>query len=154
MRALVLASLVMLARPGAAEEPAPAAPAKTEPPKAESPKAETLKAESAKTETHKTVQLDKDEEQAVVAAYHALKEPEPGSKKIEKLPAREMARIDVSARIRSVSFGHRTWLWVPPGAKHFYVEYGRSTNTPPAVFGPFPVKPATPAKTPEPASKP
>ena len=87
------------------------------------------------------------EEEAVVAAYHALKSPEPQSRKIDQLPEGELQRIEVSERIRSASFGHRTWLLVPAGGKRFYVEYGRSTNTPAAFFGPFDVAPAAPAPT-------
>jgi hypothetical protein len=94
---------------------------------------------TTKTET---MELSKSETEAVLASYHALKSPDPQDKKIEKLPAHEkLARIDVSMRIRSASFGHKTWLLVPPGAKKFYVEYGKSTNTPPGFFGPFDVKP-------------
>ncbi len=90
--------------------------------------------------SEKRVELSKEQERAVLAAYHALKAPEPQSKKIEKLPDNEpLAKIDVSDRIRSASFGHRTWLWVPAHARHYYVEYGPSTNTPPALFGPFAV---------------
>jgi hypothetical protein len=48
--------------------------------------------------------------------------------------------VDVSERMRSASFGHTTVLLVPPSAQEFYVEWGRSTNRPPAWFGPFPVK--------------
>ena len=57
------------------------------------------------------------------------------------------SRIDVSDRIRSISFGHSTTLLVPAGvtghprnpsrARFFYVEYGVSTNAPGAIFGPF-----------------
>jgi hypothetical protein len=92
--------------------------------------------------TEKKPELSKEKERAVIAAYHALKAPEPESKKIEKLPEHEeFTRIDVSERVRSASFGHRTWLLVPPHARHFYVEFGKSTNTPAGLFGPFDVKP-------------
>jgi hypothetical protein len=98
----------------------------------------------------KKPELSKEKEQAVIAAYHALKAPEPESKKIEKLPEHEeLTRIDVSPRLRSASFGHRTWLLVPPHARHFYVEFGRSTNTPAGYFGPFDVKPAATEKATE-----
>jgi hypothetical protein len=55
-------------------------------------------------------------------------------------------RIDVSLRIRSASFGHATILIVelpkagqPP--TRYWVEYGRSTNTPAALYGPFTIPP-------------
>jgi hypothetical protein len=60
-------------------------------------------------------------------------------------------RIDVSQRLRSASFGHKTWLAVrvtaadagPVEPVEFWVEYGKSTNYPARLFGPFalPVKP-------------
>jgi hypothetical protein len=93
--------------------------------------------------TEKKAELSKEKEQAVIAAYHALKPPEPQSKKIEKLPEHEeFTRINVTERVRSASFGHATWLLVPPHARHFYVEFGKSTNTPAGFFGPFDVKAA------------
>jgi hypothetical protein len=97
--------------------------------------------------TEKKLELAKDKEQAVIAAYHSLNDAQLQSKKIEKLPEHEeFARIDVTPRLRSASFGHATWLLVPPHARHFYVEFGKSTNTPPALFGPFDVKPASKTK--------
>lgn len=101
-------------------------------------------------QAEKKVELTKAQQDAVIAAYHALKAPEPENKKIEKLPEHlELARIDVSPRIRSASFGHKTWLLVPKKAQKYFIEYGRSTNTAAALFGPFDVKttPATPPAT-------
>jgi hypothetical protein len=139
MRGLCLAALLLAA------PPAIAAPPEKAPDKA------TDKAADKSVE--KKPELSKEQEQAVIAAYHALKAPEPESKKIEKLPEHEeFARIDVSPRLRSASFGHRTWLLVPPHARHFYVEFGRSTNTPAGLFGPFEVKPATEKGAPEKAT--
>jgi hypothetical protein len=132
MRALGLAAL-LLAAPVAIAAPPEKAPEK-----------------GADKTAEKKPELSKEKEQAVIAAYHALKAPEPESKKIDKLPEHEeLTRIDVSPRIRSASFGHRTWLLVPPHARHFYVEFGRSTNTPAGLFGPFEVKPATEKGAPE-----
>ena len=77
----------------------------------------------------------------VLAAFHALKADEIAQKKIETLPALEFHRIDVSSKVRSSSFGHKTTLLVGAGetVREFYVEYGRSTNRPAAHFGPFPL---------------
>jgi hypothetical protein len=63
------------------------------------------------------------------------------------LPRRvEFARIDVTPRMRSASFGHTTTLIVPvpstdagAASAEFWVEYRRSTNTPARLFGPFPL---------------
>jgi hypothetical protein len=84
------------------------------------------------------------------AAYQKL-----GSDAIEAKPSPspsppahiEFARIDVSERMRSASFGHATTLLVPLPAQdggssapaQFWVEYGRSTNSPARLFGPFPL---------------
>ena len=58
----------------------------------------------------------------------------------------EFARIDVTPRMRSASFGHTTTLIVPvPSADagaaptQFWVQYGKSTNAPARLFGPFPL---------------
>ncbi len=86
------------------------------------------------------VTLTPAERQAVIAAYHKLVAPEPESRKLDELPPGEaVERIDVSTPVRSRSFGHKTWLLVPAGARQFYVQYGKSTNAPPALYGPFPV---------------
>jgi hypothetical protein len=57
-------------------------------------------------------------------------------------PGIAVARVDASSRIRSASFGHPTTLVVevPRGGgrpSRYWVEYGRSTNHPPALYGPF-----------------
>jgi len=86
----------------------------------------------------------------VQAAYQKLTPQELQAKKTTQKPPKDARRIDVSAKIRSASFGHKTWLWVAPGGKEFWVEYGRSTNTLAALYGPFTVgeasanAPATP----------
>ena len=79
----------------------------------------------------------------VQAAYQKLSAQELQAKKTTKQPPKDARRIDVSAKIRSASFGHKTWLWVEPDGKQFWVEYGRSTNTPAAMYGPFSVDAAS-----------
>jgi hypothetical protein len=86
---------------------------------------------------------------AVVHTYRLLRERgEIERHRIAALPINaRFVRIDVSDRIRSVSFGHTTTLLVPAGitgrpanpnrARFFYVEYGASTNAPGGIFGPF-----------------
>ena len=86
------------------------------------------------------MQLPTERKEAVVAAYHALTPPDVEAKKIDALPSGvSFERIDVSAKIRSASFGHTTTLLVPADGKQFFVEYGRSTNRPASLYGPFPV---------------
>jgi hypothetical protein len=80
--------------------------------------------------------------ESAVAAYHKLASEDIEAKRanlsVEKLA--DFTRIDVSARVRSASFGHKTTLLVAPDGHEFYVEYGRSTNRPARLFGPFPLK--------------
>jgi hypothetical protein len=59
----------------------------------------------------------------------------------------DLARIDVTPRMRSASFGHTTTLIVPVASRDggvaptkFWVEYGKSTNAPARLFGPFPFR--------------
>ncbi len=86
-------------------------------------------------------QLTAAQQSAVKAEYHKLPSAE-----IEKhvattdKPPKDAHKIDVSARIRSASFGHRTWLLVAPDGKRFWVEYGPSTNRPGGLYGPFTVE--------------
>ena len=54
-------------------------------------------------------------------------------------PPKDAEKIDISPRLRSASFGHKTWLVVTPDAQKFWVEYGKSTNKPGGMYGPFPV---------------
>ena len=75
---------------------------------------------------------------AVVRSYRALTPEQIEAKKLGSAPfGTTFTRIDVSERIRSTSFGHATLLLVAPSVLEFYVEHGRSTNRPPAWFGPF-----------------
>jgi hypothetical protein len=75
---------------------------------------------------------------AAIAAYRGLTGAEIEAHPIKALPSGlETVRVDVSARFRSASFGHSTTLLVPPTGREFYVEYGRSTNKPGGLFGPF-----------------
>jgi hypothetical protein len=80
---------------------------------------------------------------AVKDHYSAL-----GSTAIEAKPAAALPpdakteRVDVSPQMRSASFGHKTTLFVElPAAgampKQYWVEYGKSTNHPAALYGPF-----------------
>jgi len=90
----------------------------------------------------------------VQQAYRKLTSQERDAKKTTVKPPKSAHKIDVSERIRSASFGHKTWLWVSEDGKQFWVEFGRSTNTKAGLFGPFPVEsgPATPQPdTPPPA---
>ncbi len=84
----------------------------------------------------------------VQKAYQKLTSAEIAAKKVKKdKPPKDAQRIDVSARIRSASFGHKTWLLVAPDGTQFWVEYGRSTNRPGGTFGPFSVAPVAAAPT-------
>jgi hypothetical protein len=76
---------------------------------------------------------------AVLAAYHHLPSTEVEARPVDAPPAdvTAWARVDVSAKARSASFGHTTTLLVSPHDDVFYVEYGRSTNRPRRLFGPF-----------------
>jgi len=80
---------------------------------------------------------------AVKEHYLAL-----GSQAVEARPAQpipaevKVARVDASDRIRSASFGHKTTLVIALPAsgqepKQYWVEYGKSTNRPAALYGPF-----------------
>ena len=92
----------------------------------------------------------------VQKAYQKLTSQELDAKKTTEKPPADARRIDVSARIRSASFGHRTWLYVAADGKQFWVEYGPSTNRPGGLYGPFPVEPAAsgPPSTPPGATPP
>jgi hypothetical protein len=76
---------------------------------------------------------------AAKATYKNLPPAEVEAKKIDAPPA-DAKRVDVSAKIRSASFGHKTWLLIAPDGTRYWVEYGRSTNAPGALFGPFPLE--------------
>jgi len=78
------------------------------------------------------------EEPPAVVAYHKLTSHEVEAKPATTPPdADKLERIDVSEQVRSASFGHKTTLLVD--GDRFYVEYGRSTNRPKRLYGPFPV---------------
>jgi hypothetical protein len=83
----------------------------------------------------------------VVAAYHALTPQQLAARPGAKVPSGTWERVDVSDRIRSASFGHTTTLAYRKAEGVFYVEYGRSTNTPAQTFGPFSVQRAADAGT-------
>ena len=82
--------------------------------------------------------------QRYVAAYQKLRASNAiVTRTIAGLPSgTQYAQIDVSDKIQSASFGHKTILYVPlvdghvkPGSD-FYVGWGRSTNMPATWFGP------------------
>jgi hypothetical protein len=79
--------------------------------------------------------LHKDNEQAALKSYRELTPQELVTRTTTELPEGFWTKVDASERIRSISFGHSTTLWVGGGV--FYVEYGRSTNTPGRLMGPF-----------------
>jgi hypothetical protein len=78
----------------------------------------------------------------VQQAYRKLTVQQRDAKKTTVKPPKSAHRIDISERIRSASFGHKTWLWVSADGKEFWVEFGRSTNFPAALYGPFSVEEA------------
>jgi hypothetical protein len=80
-----------------------------------------------------TAQID-----AAKATYQQLPPANVEAKQLDVPPA-DAHRIDVSAKIRSTSFGHKTWLLVAPDGTRFWVEWSKSTNRPAALFGPFPI---------------
>jgi hypothetical protein len=86
--------------------------------------------------------LNPDQISAVKDHYLAL-----GSEAIEAKPAAAPAaakveRVDASQHIRSASFGHKTTLLIDKAQPtQYWVEYGKSTNTPAATYGPFTVQP-------------
>jgi hypothetical protein len=65
----------------------------------------------------------------VQAAYKKLTAAEIDSHPV-KQPPKDSRKIDVSAKIRSASFGHKTWLIIAPDGKEFWIENGPSTNKP------------------------
>lgn len=84
-------------------------------------------------------QLNQAQLSTVKAAYHRLDSQAIESHQAKQKPPKDVERVDVSERIRSASFGHTTTLLVPPGGHEFWVEYGKSTNRPGGLYGPFPV---------------
>ena len=74
----------------------------------------------------------------VQAAYKKLTSAEIDSHPV-KQPPKDAKKIDISSRIRSASFGHRTWLIIAPDGKEFWIENGPSTNKAGGLYGPFPV---------------
>jgi hypothetical protein len=94
----------------------------------------------------------------VQRAYGKLTSQEIEAKRTTAQPPKDARKLDVSAKIRSASFGHKTWLIIAAGGKQFWVEYGRSTNTKAGLFGPFSVDeanaPAKPIESPPPPQDP
>lgn len=102
-------------------------------------------------------ELPAEQSAAAVKAYHALSNTDYQEHKLSPmaLPKARYAEVDVSAHIRSASFGHKTALLVAADQKDFpvtyYVRYGRSTNTKEQLFGPFKAAalPAAPQASPD-----
>jgi hypothetical protein len=74
---------------------------------------------------------------SALTAFHALTTEAIEAKAGASVPAGPWQRIDVSEKIRSASFGHSTTLVVSGKSSTFFIEYGRSTNSPAKTFGPF-----------------
>ena len=82
--------------------------------------------------------LTPEREKEAVAAYRKLAAADIDKARVASLPGGlQTVRVDVSEKMRSASFGHTTALLVPVKGNEFYVEYGRSTNKPGGLFGPF-----------------
>jgi hypothetical protein len=75
--------------------------------------------------------------QLALTAFHALTTEAIEAKAGASVPAGPWQRIDVSEKVRSASFGHTTTLLVSAKSPTFFIEYGRSTNSPAKTFGPF-----------------
>ena len=88
---------------------------------------------------------------AVKASYQKLTDTD--QHVATKKPPRNAEKIDVSPRVRSASFGHKTWLHIAPDGSEFWVEFGKSTNKPGGLYGPFPVD-SSPAVAAPPAPAP
>jgi hypothetical protein len=97
---------------------------------------------------HAEENLTSENKERILKAYRALPAAELNQHAIAALPTHmQFVKIDASDKVRSASFGHTTTLLVPSGltdkredpnrATEFYVEYGRSTNTPGGLYGPF-----------------
>jgi hypothetical protein len=82
--------------------------------------------------------LHKDKDQAALQSYRELTPQELVTHAATQLPEGFWTKVDASERIRSISFGHSTTLWVGEGV--FYVEYGHSTNAPGRLMGPFAIR--------------
>ena len=76
---------------------------------------------------------------SVREAYQKLTSAEIEAKKTTHEPPADARKLDVSSRIRSTSFGHKTWLFVAADGEQFWIEHGASTNRPGATYGPFAV---------------
>ncbi len=90
----------------------------------------------------------------VQRAYRKLTSQEIESHKAKHKPPKDATRIDISEKIRSASFGHKTWLIVDKDGDEFWVENGRSTNRPGGLYGPFTVEEKEAAPAPEPTPPP
>ncbi len=95
-------------------------------------------------------QLNAKKEHAFVDAYHSLTLQQIENQRIATLPKdARFLRIDVTDRMQPASFRHTSTILVPYGptsqvnnpdeATSFYVAFGRSTNSQPGLFGPFPL---------------
>lgn len=96
-------------------------------------------------------QLSTAQLEAAKTTYHQLPPADVEAKKLDAPPA-DAKRIDVSGKIRSTSFGHKTWLLVAPDGTRFWVEWSKSTNRPGALFGPFAIAAGDGGANPPPAT--
>jgi soluble cytochrome b562 len=81
---------------------------------------------------------------AAKASYHQMAATDVEAHKAADKPPKNAHKVDVSPRMKSASFGHKTWLVITADGAQFWVEYGKSTNAPAALYGPFAV--TAPAK--------
>lgn len=93
----------------------------------------------------------------VQKAYQKLTQSDLDAKKTSMRPPASAKKIDVTEKVKSANPGHKTFLLVSDDGREFWVEFGRSANTPAQLYGPFPVEepePTTPPpSTPKPAPK-
>ena len=94
---------------------------------------------SGSTATAPAVVLTDVQRAAALSAYKGLIPDAILAKPIKALPnGAAFASINPEqGRFRSASFGRSVTLLVSDNAKQFYVQYGRSTNSPAGIYGPF-----------------
>ena len=93
----------------------------------------------------------------VQKAYQKLTQTDLDAKKTSARPPASAKKIDVTDKAKLASVGHKTFVLVTEDGREFYVEFGRSTNAPAQLYGPFPVEEpestTPPPSTPKPAPK-
>ena len=92
----------------------------------------------------------------VQKAYQKLTQTDLDAKKTSARTPASAKKIDVTEKGKAGSV-HKTFLLVSEDGRQFWVEFGRSGNTPAQVYGPFPVEEpedtTPPPSTPKPAPK-